>query len=436
MPKAVIEIKLGACLTSRTEAFHRELMKLAVGCRQIRNGAMSAWLQWIDANPDYQPQQRKDRNGKLKVTKDGTPIMESAWLPQHVQKLLYDSGRKANIAVSSHVASHCVNAVMQYLAGDLPYNQIERGAPRCKVWQAIRDRHINAPSYSALVIPVPKANSDLCYNGQTTSRNALLKECGKSSAVVSIPMWSREAGREKTTAICRIETRQLSRGNRQLLQRIARDKDMHRDSQIVLKDGRWQFQLTYQVEQELYQFDPARQARLVICDGTSGTPFRLELPGVPDWSICREESKLLVNELARLETRRKTIGKFYREGRGHGHGRRKAMANAKRIGAHETGLRLNFMRKTIAEVVKAVTRFECGTLIVESPNLFVKNCRNRPTWFSDRGVTFAWHQVVNTLGQKLPGVQVDQLRIGKEEWLGSIANAETANAPCESASPA
>ena len=128
MPAGIIQIKLGSCLSMPTRKMNKYLDEIANECNVARNAMARFWLRWREDNPDWKPEQRRDRSGALKFTKPSKnnakpePVLEDDALSQEIGNAIYHRGTEAAPRVSATVVSHLRKDVMTVLLADMPYD--------------------------------------------------------------------------------------------------------------------------------------------------------------------------------------------------------------------------------------------------------------------------------------------------------------------------
>lgn len=395
MPQ-VINLKLGACLTAPTKRNRTDLAEVATELNLARNAAVRHFVRWREDHPDWQ--------GK------GKRLIEN-------ENEMYHAARAAAPNVNSKIVSSACQDVRKYLTGNVPYDHT--GSARWR-WQAILRFEINACSFRSQCIPAPCQDSVFCYGGDVTrelSRNVheRIAGCGSDSAVVRFPLYSREAGRSVVDAVCRVEVRQLSRGNRKLLKRIARGEVRMCDSKVVLsRRGDWEFQLVYAAEGAVQVCDPLRIATLVP---GMDSPFALMLPG-GEKPIGR--GWILENERKQVVGRRRAMQHRSRHGAGSGHGKAHFFGKVRPLSRRWNDFADTWAKEVAAHVIDRCIADDCGTLLYREPTKPVREV----TWFSKHGIPFDWTRFASVLtnaasksGVVFPSPNTkDNKRLTMAEW--------------------
>jgi hypothetical protein len=422
-PKAsgvgILEIRLGCCLSEPTKAMAADLHHLSQRCSQVANAMLKKWLVWHDQNPNYEPQQLTSR-GNPKVNAKGEPVLEPAWLPQGLSKYLYRLGSEVAPEIGGTTICQIHKNVTAMLDDKLPRGHEGKAKKR---WQGILWNEVNPQTFRPGTIPIYNQSVRLCYSGcydskKVSARSPLGKQIllhGKHQAVVAFQLWSKDSGRANTNLICRIETRQLSDGNRRILQRIAKGEWKLCDSDLVWKEGRyggwWSFQLTYQQPINQTLLDKERQAVLKPSNAAEEQPFVLEEPGGKKWKIG--DSRVLKASYRRLEMRRRIMRERYRDAGSakRGHGRERIEQDIRPITRQIRDMSSHFTKRMVDSVVKFCVRYDCGFLRYEEATLWGR----AHGWFAENNLPFDWTLFENLLRQKMTllGMSYDKQRVKK-----------------------
>lgn len=416
----VLEIKLGACLTAPTRRFHADLLAVAHALNRSRTLAVRAWERWREDNPDWHPPRLTTKAGEAKTFR-GRAVYANQPLPDEAPEFvnpdsgkpvkpttwLYHRLRAAAPAVASNVLASVSQAVYASLRSNTPWDHWGEAVYR---WQAILLGEASRTRYSSLDLPVPHKDATLALSAPTAADRGrvlvsgaaakdLMARLAKSSAVLRVPLFSTAAGRANTAHVCRIEVRQLSRGNRRVLRKVAAGEWKYQDSRLVYKEGRgsgrgakrprggaWFFQLTYRQPRFDLGLDRERVARLTALPKGASHPFRVDGPEFvegggarPSWTLG--DVKTLVCSHQRLATRRAEMRRRYHDAgsarRGHGRARFEPVPQAQTRAVRDLAER--FVDSLVAELVKFCRRHDCGTVDYAEPSLA---WRPTQSWFA------------------------------------------------------
>ena len=408
MTVAILQIKLGASMLMPSRTFYRLLSQTAKDCNIARNAMLRHWQRWREDNPDWAPEQRRNRDGSLKARKDGTPVLENACISQVVGNELYSRGTGTVPNVAATIISSLSQAVQGTLRAKVPWNFECESQYR---WQAIMAYEISAPTYRAMSIPVPNNSSVLCYEGETSRDlsagvDATVRTCGQSSCVMRFPLLSRRSGWAQNAPIVRLDVRKMSRGHRKLLRGIATREIKLADSELVLKKDKWFLMLCYHLPEVESTLDVARTPVLYPSAPGERRPFVLILPsghrfylgdGVP---FAAEHKRLLI--------RRKVMRSRYKDGCGAGHGQSGFYRRLRPYSRAFRDLEDRITKQLVSDIVKTCERNDCGSLLYREPTMPLRTLG----WFGDRGIPFDWTSFAGRLQFKLAqrGVKQDKTR--------------------------
>lgn len=456
----VLEMKLGFCLTAPTKRAIADLHDIAKSCNIVRNGVTRFWERWREDNPDWKPQQRRDRKGdgkvarKLNVEKpykvmavknmiakgeavedqatgevkignkvigkfEGAAILEHPGFSQDVENQMYHEGTRLAPNVACSLVAQLRAEVLDRLKTKMPYNHDGEAEYR---WEGIIKHECARDCYRSISIPAPNSITVVGYDGALSRKlskgiNERLLKLAQSSAIVRLQLFSRESGRENLDHVFRIEVRQLPDGKKAILRKIVSGEWKLCDSKVVYKRGGWYYQLTYKQPQKSLNLDPQNVANLVMYPGDASHPFVIRFQNnnghVLYWKLGHPEA--LLSEYKRLETRRKVMQMRYKtasSGR-KGHGRTRAYRSQKPITRKMNDMQEVFTNHVVASIVKFCTRYNCGSLIYREPSLFLRDF----SWFSKNKITYNWTSLLNKVKHKmwLNGISLDVKRMGCKE---------------------
>lgn len=404
----VLNLKVGACMTGPTKRLVADLEAAEAALSLSRNAMIRHWERWHEDNPNYVPVQRIDRAGKPKVTKDGKPVLEHPAYPQQLERDLYHVGRTISPHLTVAIVTAARNEVLADLKSKLPYNHA--GKARF-VWEAIKFSELPRPLYRPQGIIVPTNNAAFAYrdkvNRVLSKKNAeQMVAMSGGGCVLQFPLFSGVSGRAVTNPVVKLEVRQISEGNRNLLARIAHGTLSLKDSRLVRKTGKrgktfWLFQLTYAPPTKDLGLDTERTAILYPMTGKSVAPFLIQEPDGYRWHVGG--GKGLKGELDRLDNRRRELQLHYKSGVGQGHGKGRFFAKYKPLARSAMDARKRFIGDLLSEIVRFCRRNNCGTLLYREPGL---QCRQKMTWFAEQRVEFPWTELAAAIEYKLSGLGI------------------------------
>lgn len=406
--KAVLRLRLGACLTAPTKRMIADLHAVTARCNVARNAMARAWQRWREDNPDWKP-------GVGVSKKTGREYVKNEPMPKKIgdgddgisgSTYLYRRARLVVPEVSSTVISMCAQEVYSRLAANMPWNHGGQAKYR---WQAIEGNEVNLETYRGLAIPIHNRDAAFCYCGDASRdiKDPRIAEMGKSSAVLRFGLFSQLSGREHTDYICRVEVRQLSQGNRRLLQHIARRKWKLCDSKLVWDDG-WYFNLTYDQPLRDYGLNKKNVATLTLCGAEESQPLRVGCGHARPWDLGH--ARTMEAENNRLDQRRKALR---HEHGTNGHGRGRVERYIKPITRGLRFLMKRFQENLVREVLKYCLRNDCGSIHYREPTMPLRE----KSWFAKRKLPFDWTGFLARLGHKckLHGIELQTERMGTGE---------------------
>lgn len=442
---SVLKIKIGACLTGPTRRLLADLKDTARTCNRARNAMVQSWLRWRWEHPDWTPPVRTNEDGTPKLRRNGQPILDQPAAPRVVthegqlgefikvklpgrKKLvnqrvgdkaigvsfgtyLYHAGRAVTPNLSTSVCVQLSKDVWGRLTDDLPYNH---GGEAQERWEGILKHEVNPDTYRTTAIPVMNNNAGICYLGHATQGVAKIsrpvsvrvQHCGKSSAVLVFPMFSESSGREWKEAIVRLEVRQLSKGNRLVMLRIARGDWKLCDSEIVYREkskggrkrGDWFFMMTYEQPEQDLGLDVKRTATLNLLSSNASHPMQIAAEDAFPWTLG--DVGTFTQSWERLENRRLGMRSDYSVGgpgsKGHGRARYERDINPVTRGARNIAEK--FSQGVIAQILKYCIRNNCGRIVYREPTGPLRLA----SWFSARNVSvpFDWSRFRPNLEHK------------------------------------
>lgn len=393
-----LKIPLGQCLTGPTRRLYADLDQAQTWCDLARNAMFRHWQRYHEDHPDC------DTVFPATPTDDqGEPLPG-----QSFSTLLYDVGREAAPQLISSVVALISNSeIKKNLTTDIRH----RGLSERTVWRAIK-YHLQArPTCREGTIPVPHNAAALGLAGAITvkgQKNPYLTALTGPETALAFPLFSREAGRQVTSPLVRLDLHKLAPGQRDLVRRIVTHSDGHQwlDSQLVKTDDRWSFHLSYQKPiDRLTGLDPDRIATLRPTRPGAPQPFLVTCPGTDAqdqpftarWNLGH--GVWLVAEQRRLNERRKNMRTRYQElgSAKKGHGRDRLEARFA-FGRRQTeDHQAHFSWQLAGELLRFCERFACGAVHYLEPNLALRD----HLWLAKQGVSLDWTSLCHKLRHKL-----------------------------------
>ena len=380
MPTGVLSVKLGSCVTMPSKRFYVLLDGIAQDCNRIRNAVARGWLRWREDNPDWEPAQRRVRDGSPKVKADGTPVLEHPMISQDVEKGLFHVYKTVAPRVSSNLASGCWSEVLGDLKDRVPYNH--DGPSRFR-WQAVLNSEVQLSTYRGLVLPCAKKDSVIVATDDELT--------------LEFPVLSKASGfkviRHKVRLVGH-KSHGLSKGNQRLLQRIARGDVKRCDSTITKKDKDWYLRLVYDVPVTNHHLDPGKVATITPLRDNR-RPFEVKTVNGGRWLVG--DGVAMKAACDRINMRRKAIRHRYRDGAGSGHGKRQFFRALRPLSRAVIDEQDRFVKSLAAEIVKFCVQNDCGSVIYREPTMPLRKL----LWFDTHGVPFDWTKFASFLAFKL-----------------------------------
>lgn len=465
----VLEMKLGACLTAPTKRAIADLHHLSYQANVVRNGVARFWERWREDHPDWTPEQRRDRQGNPKVTKtiqaeegiskkkvidllkaevaeirangdivqktDGkligkqvdSAVLEHPGFSQDLENAMYSAGTKLAPDMACALIAQLRGEVLDRLKTRLPYNHARETGGKCKFrWEGILANEVARDTYRSIHIPVPNNAAIVGYQGHLSRSiskgvNEKVRRMCQSSAVVRFVCFSNKSGRDNLDHVFRIEARQLPKGKRAILYRIATGEWKLCDSKLVYKRNAWFFQMTYRQPQKSLNLNKNNVGTLVMAPYNSKQPFsidfRTDSGKVLRWELG--DGVVLLSEYQRLLLRRRVIQNRYKTastGR-KGHGKQRAFRVMKPLTRRANDLMEVFTNHVVASIIKFCIRFDVGTVIYREPSLILRDY----SWFaknkSGQPIPYNWTTLALKLKHKtwINGIDFDVMRMGCKE---------------------
>lgn len=457
----IIKLRLGACLTGPTRRMVADLDRASELCGLIKTAMVRAWERWREDHPEWTPEPVMKDDAPV-LDRNGQPILRNYPLPAKMPvdrqvrcRSCKSSGRKdglpcercRGIGYVKHVsgatwlgelatheypglAAKIVSTLGQDVYSDLcdkmPYNHAGQAKYR---WQGPLMNEAHRACYRWQPIPVPCQDSALAYVGFLSTKlspgvAARVAACGKSSAVIRFPLWSRESGRDELACIARVEVRQLTAGNRRLLRRIAIGEWPLCDSTLVYHGDRddrkrkrsgdgWYLHLVYRQPAKDLGLDATKPATLSLLPADATHPMQIAAEGCKTWTLG--SAKVLLAQLDRLDMRRQANRLKYRQAdQLRGRGRRPFYQRMRPLTRASQNLLGMFTKNLVAEVIKYCERNDCGQLIYREPGLMLR----QKDWFAEHWTNFDWTDFLSRLQHKCTelGVELVVQRMSTKEY--------------------
>jgi hypothetical protein len=419
--KGLLKLQLQTAAGISRRRLHDELDAVRISVNRAKNSIMLDWFMWRKQNPDWQPEQRRDREGNLKAFTDGLPVMEDPAISQAMERDLYTHARRVTPELFSKIVARCCTAAVQTLKFNVPYNH--QGKAK-KIWQALLLHETQLNDYnkprSGRSIPISNQETYIYYAGACNRHGVgieqRIREFAGNSVAIRFALWSRASGRSQIDVIARVAVGKMRQGHRRILRQIAAGEIKACDSLVVEDNGKWYVHLVYELTPAQSTADPNRKAVLTM--GTENA-LTLSFPDNADgkpsrpWRIGNDE--YLRVQLTRLISRRKAIEFGTRFGQNRGHGRRPIVAIQTRNTRQQRHQMKAYRGNVVADIIKACQRNNCGTLVYREPTLPLR----KRSWFATEGIDFNWRDLDSDLAYKSErnGLQYKTERMRTAEWL-------------------
>ena len=410
----VLSIKLGSCLTAPTKRFLADLREVAeANVRQINMSYLN-WVMW-------------QRDREFPEPPEG---MKSFWTDE-ISKQLYADCTKLEPHINTTQASNCVQVVLKSLKTKTPWNHV--GSAKW-VHEAIIRHESNLPSSRDLFVSAKSGTISVSYRGCYHGSEKRLKSLGGDHcAMLLIPLFSNKSGRGQKWHACRLEVRQMSRGNRDLFAKVVSGEYGLCDSKIQYIDPRrsrrpgkqtgWVLNLTYKQPALKSRLNPDLSADLVVCPDGMEQPFRIS-HGNRSWQLGH--SKLLLSEYQRMDSVRAVLKTKWRNSELVRKGRGRAKIN-EILGKSTRGFQFLYRSHQyliIREALKFCIRNGVGTIEYREPSQGWRrppdSMRSRVStnWFFGHNLPFDWTGFSEKLKQKAGklGIAVNVTTMKVNEW--------------------
>ena len=405
----LLELKIGAFLHAPTKRAVVDLHEIAYQCNLVKNKAAEWIIKWVREHPDE--------------------VAGKALVPGEVAKELYHEMVVFTPNLPAQMVNQCVRRVVKELKSRVPWNHYGKAKYQ---WKATADYEIGPKCYRASIIPVSNQTAKFCYNGDLSTQQKTgavvtkVLKCGESSAVMASQLFSNASGRAERNAIFRVHIGDLSRGNKKILQSIARGKLKLRDSIIVYKEGKgnqkkrksknngaWYFQLCYNQPRADLNLD---KSNVAVLAPTSDAPMVIHVKANEriKWDFLRGGVSIM-RQAERLEKRRMELRKRYSTASSarRGHGRGRFERDIRPATRQMQNMVENYIDTTVARIIAFCTRYDCGKIEYYEPTLGSRV----NSWFIKNSVQHDWTNFLRKLKYKcwLYGIDLDveRLKIAK-----------------------
>ncbi len=448
----ILKIKLGACLTAPTKRMVTDLDDLAIQCNRVLHALQRRWIRYHEDNPNRTPNplkrerddfikfnfQGKDKDGKLKNAniygKDESsarkdfdkmdlefvkvePVLESVWMPKELEQILYYTVSEIAPELAAKVGSQLLRQLRSRLGAKMPYNHPGKAKFR---WEAILNYEVNDDHFKGWTIPVVNQDTNITYAGNYATKNKVKQLDslgGKSCSLVSIPLYSRESGREHKSHIARLHVRDMSPGMKDIVRKVSSGEWKLQDSKLVkIERGKksnkgWYFYLTYEQPRKDLGLNKERIATLETTPGKNKDPFLVSFEN-RSWNIG--DGLPLFRDYSRLDARRKVMRHRYQTGASKGHGKHRFYRNILPHSRAFKDMQDRFMFNAISDIVKFCVRNNCGTIFYAEPG---KKLREH-VWFANKNIPYNWTNFLSKLKYKcaIYGIDLQVQRTSTKEW--------------------
>ena len=412
-----ILLKLGRCLNAPTKRMLRDFRETAIQCNQMRTLGVRWLMDTCEKSIEYDlgkltgleriaqrekiivelsklffPSDNPRKPRKIPKKPDTRkPLVHGKYLNKPYLTGLFPQ-------VSSAVVASCAQDCTQMVSTKMPWGSESKAQ---RVWQGILLGDVSYPRFATGVIPVPAGKNQVATITWQPS-----------GLVLDFPLFSRGSGRKNQRVQCLIETRQLSEGNRRLIQQIVRQpQELFRDSQLVFKKRRgdrkttWYLAMSYVPPWAVEPMPEDRLASLMLCGpgADQRAPFKIVREGLRDWTVGGKSAKFIAYKEDYWWRLRKVLALRYRDTQRHTRNGRGREEFFRKIQPHTLALkdaRTRYRREVFDEIVKYCRRERIGTLEYWEPGSGLR----KGTWFSRRGLPFAWQQFRLLLVAKLESI--------------------------------
>ena len=401
-PKGLLKIKLGTCFSGPTASAYGDLWKAADWYNDAYNIALRWWQRYMEDHPECVEDEKMvfpsvtGEDGKERAA-----IMGPRGKAMSMPGCMYQAAVAAVPRLGAGIVSTASKAAWQSLQARMPWNYERDEGYR---WSAILARGRSLDCRAARTFDIRAGDIVLAYEGEVSSDTAAKKmaEMSKSQCLLRFPLHSRHA-RKECDIIFALKIGDLPPGQRLILKKLIRREWKIAGSKIVFKqgekrhkrhgrwtrNGEWFFHLTFEQALEDLGLDEKRVAVLEAGEGRDpASPLRISFEDI-SWKIGNNQT--LPEVFSRIETRRKVL-QLRHKGHGRGHFF-KAIRKVTRKSQHTAQ---EYVKKTVAEIMKFCVRFGCGTIEYREPNSFMR----KHSWFTKKKMPFDWTDFKSRLNQK------------------------------------
>lgn len=446
---SIIELPLGICLSGIPgKTALAWLDTVALECNRMRSAVQRKYLQWREDNPSWSvsKEEAKRRNKEIAETRalnkqrkiDG---QEPLPLPEKIstlfgleEKILYHWARSVATRVSSQIGSNIAQKAKSELTANVPYDhafgKTNADGSRKLVCDALVNDEISRKTYRSFTIPCLRSTTLFAYQGYATGRankaGSRSDVTGANCCYVDVVLWSTDSPFQQKSLRFRLNLKSREAGHRKILAKIAKGEIRMADSQLVKKDGQWYFQMAYNPEPKDYQLNPARTA--VLVPGSGDSPFYI---GFFDENGELFATRSIGNgraykmQLQRLTLRRRALQYRYRFGARKGRGRKSFFQKRNMETRSGLYLQAGFRKQAVAEIMKMVRVFDCGTMLYREPTKPVRV--HSAIWFNQQDANFDYTIFLESLKHKMAAHRVDfsSDRIDMKHWKEMILEKST-----------
>lgn len=400
----VLQLKLGKPFGMTKKRLYRELDKFALECNKARNHMAKVFELWHFQNKTTEQQPLLDAEGNPKKNSKGE-VMLDRYIPRELTSStnptsFYRQGQALCPGLAAKIISALSQEVQSNLKKKVPYNF--QFAETKFASEAIVKDQASRPSWrKTLQIPVPSQDSAFALDGavgKELSTRVLqrLSDLSKGTALVYFPLYSRESGRRDKSVACRVEMRQMAKGHRAVMKRIALRQWKMKDSTLIKKKKDWYLLVTYEQPTVRLDLDESIEAEMSPLPPTSWHAFTIKTDGAKFWNIGR--SRELLRDYAIQVARRKLLQNRYKDSGVGSRGRGKGKFFAK---FRPTERRNRYSQDRYAwsvanEAIRYCIRHNCGVMVYRRPSMGLK----RYSWYEFNGVPFDWTSFESKIGHK------------------------------------
>jgi hypothetical protein len=364
----------------------------------VRNAVETEWYVWRKQNPDWV----RDKEAK-------DPILGPR---DFINKELYYIGCDAAPTLSRKVVSSCKEEVINGLKANMPYNHEGKAKYR---WQAVLWHEVALSTHTRGIIPVPNQDAVLGYDGlvlpgdEKPNREMVERAC-KSGCVLRYILLSRKSGYEIKAPIVRLEVGTFKKGQKALLRKIVSGEIKFADSKFVERDGKWYFQLCYDVPHDSSDFPVDNVLTIMPNAADQKSPFVALFNGTGKRYMGYANG--YVADYRRIQARRRAIRHRYKSDAGKGHGKQRAYKSLQPMSRAVKDMQGRYQKLLVSDLEKLLLREKCGKVVYHEPSLPVRTV----DWYSKHDVPFDWTKFGQLLAFKFRKVQYVVERLCMKEY--------------------